>query len=312
MAAAAAILLLLGGVAAGVVTNGDSNDAGSDDQADTEQGNGGTDGGGGPGTGPGGGPGGSGTVLLVVRPIGPGQGAITSRPAGIRCRPQCRLERPRDSDILLTATADEASVFAGWRGGGCSGRGTCRLGLGDDTTVTAAFEETAGVTHAVTVEPPQGGTVTSNPSGITCPSACDADFPNGAQVTLTAAVQTGFEFISWLGDCSGNAACVLSMNEDKQVDTTFGEVHTLTVEMLRNTPNDSVESRPPGIACRAPSTSCKATFSTGTSVLLIANDELARLSGASAGSGSCAGTSSTCTVNLRRDEVVTANFQGPG
>jgi hypothetical protein len=300
MAAAAAILLLLGGVAAGVVPGG--NDDGPNDQANGEQERGGgTDGGGRPGGDPGtgpGGPAGSGNVVLVVRPTGDGQGAITSRPAAIRCPPDCRVERPSNSEILLTATASEGSVFAGWRGGGCSGRGVCRLGLGDDTTVTAAFGEAEAVTHALTVEAPQGGTVTSDPSGITCPGVCDAEFADGALVTLTATEARGYGLLNWAGACSGNGGCAVTMDEDKQVEATFAEQRTLTVN---NESARSVTSEPAGISCPARQ-ECSAQFPSGTQITLTAQDTY--FSGAGCGG-------STCKFALTQDQTVTAEYVPP-
>ena len=55
------------------------------------------------------------------------------------------------------------------------------------------------------------GTVSSAPSGITCPTTCVADFQNTAQVTLTATPSTGFTFTGWSGACTGTSnTCTVS------------------------------------------------------------------------------------------------------
>jgi hypothetical protein len=63
------------------------------------------------------------------------------------------------------------------------------------------------------------GGVVSNPPGIDCGLLCveaSASFPANALVTLTAQPMEGSRF-NWTGDCSGNGACVLTMDADKDV-----------------------------------------------------------------------------------------------
>jgi phospholipase C len=67
------------------------------------------------------------------------------------------------------------------------------------------------------------GTVTSTPAGINCPGTCSANFPNSAQVTLTAAPTTGFTFTSWSGACTGtNATCQVTPGGPNSVTAAFG------------------------------------------------------------------------------------------
>src|SRR5579862_44166 len=92
-------------------------------------------------------------------------------------------------------------------------------------------------------EPPQlstavsgGGSITSNPAGISCStdftegaSVCGFVFPSGTQVTLTATPSTGGTFTKWssgtnTGPCSGSSpTCTFTMNQgDAQyVEATF-------------------------------------------------------------------------------------------
>ena len=57
------------------------------------------------------------------------------------------------------------------------------------------------------------GSVTSNPSGITCPATCTFDFPTTSQVTLTAAAANGSSFAGWSGACTGTAtSCNVTVN----------------------------------------------------------------------------------------------------
>jgi hypothetical protein len=66
------------------------------------------------------------------------------------------------------------------------------------------------------------GTVTSSPSGIDCPdTSCSAEFADGTAVTLTATPGSGWRFIGWYVDCTGQDACVLTMDRDRTVQVVF-------------------------------------------------------------------------------------------
>ena len=75
----------------------------------------------------------------------------------------------------------------------------------------------AGLTVSVT----GGGTVTSNPAGISCASTCSHDFTGGSQVTLTPTPTAGWAFGSWGGACSGSGSCTVTMNAAESVTVTF-------------------------------------------------------------------------------------------
>jgi OmcA/MtrC family decaheme c-type cytochrome len=71
----------------------------------------------------------------------------------------------------------------------------------------------------------QDGYVTSSPAGIDCGgatrTACEADFPIGQAVTMTATALNGKSFLQWAGDCQGTS-CVLTGNSDKYLVASFG------------------------------------------------------------------------------------------
>jgi hypothetical protein len=67
-----------------------------------------------------------------------------------------------------------------------------------------------------------GGTVTSQPAGITCGVDCSETFPSGTVVTLTAAPDPGSTFAGWSGGgCAGTQPCILSGNTGTSVTATF-------------------------------------------------------------------------------------------
>ena len=82
-----------------------------------------------------------GTFVLSVAKDGDGGGTVTSSPAGIDCGVDCSESYPYNTEVELTATPVERSVFTGWSGA-CTGTGTCQVTLDQARSVTATFEDT--------------------------------------------------------------------------------------------------------------------------------------------------------------------------
>jgi len=76
---------------------------------------------------------------LEVAKTGPGEGTVTSEPAGIDCGSACAAEYNTGSEVILTAIPAQGSAFAGWSGA-CSGTSPCHFLLGADAEVGAEFE----------------------------------------------------------------------------------------------------------------------------------------------------------------------------
>jgi hypothetical protein len=68
-----------------------------------------------------------------------------------------------------------------------------------------------------------GGHVKSSPAGIDCPgNTCNANFPAGSTVQLTATPSTGFIFAGWSGSlCSGNGTCSVILSAATSVTANF-------------------------------------------------------------------------------------------
>jgi cell division septation protein DedD len=76
---------------------------------------------------------------LNVKIDGTHTGIVTSSAEGINCGSDCDEVYYAGTVIILIAKPDTGSVFEGWSGGGCSGKGQCVLTINADTTVTATF-----------------------------------------------------------------------------------------------------------------------------------------------------------------------------
>ena len=124
--------------------------------------------------------------------------------------------------VTLTATPDPGAVFLSW-GGACSGSSpTCSITTLGSKTVTATF----GYPLSTTVAGPGGGSVSTNPAGITCTSSCSHAFPAGSSVSLTATPDAASEFGAWSGDCTGldPTACTVTLDQPRSVTASFTDL----------------------------------------------------------------------------------------
>ncbi|MGA1213689.1 MAG: right-handed parallel beta-helix repeat-containing protein, partial [Solirubrobacterales bacterium] len=91
-----------------------------------------------------------------------------------------------------------------------------------DSCSSGAYQAQVGtVGLSVTKSGTGSGTVTSSPEGIDCGETCEADFEDGATVTLTATPAAGSTFTGWSGACSGTGTCEVTMSEERSVDAAF-------------------------------------------------------------------------------------------
>lgn len=87
------------------------------------------------------------------------------------------------------------------------------------------------------------GSVTSNPSGISCASSCitdSKDFVSGTAVSLSAFPADNSEFAGWFGDCSGIGACLVSMTSAKSVSAVFNQVISSAPPSSFSLPSDII------------------------------------------------------------------------
>ncbi|HVF52135.1 MAG TPA: hypothetical protein VNC78_00860 [Actinomycetota bacterium] len=181
-----------------------------------------------------------------------------------------------------------------------------REGTNGEFTVTigpAASTRTLTVARAGS----GGGTVTSDPPGISCGTDCSEPYAPGTPVTLSALPTSGSSFTGWSGACTGTGPCQVSLSEDRVVTATFGATSTTgeTRELavsITGTGSGIVTSSPEGIYC--PGT-CSSSFPRHTSVLLsVSSDQGSRFAG---WTGACMSLSD-CRVVLDTDKAVGANF----
>ncbi|MGA9392622.1 MAG: hypothetical protein WBV69_19495, partial [Candidatus Sulfotelmatobacter sp.] len=165
-------------------------------------------------------------------------------------------------------------------------------------SVTATFLQNETLTQTIVGT----GSISSSPSGISCPSSCSATFAYNASVTLTETPGTGYTFTSWSGGgCSGSAlTCTVTMNAAQSVTATFTiNNYALTQTVIGG---GSINSSPAGISCPS---ACSTNFAYNTNVILTPTPNTGY--SFSSWSGACSG-SAGCTVAMTSAQSVTATF----
>jgi hypothetical protein len=243
------------------------------------------------------------TYPLAVTKGGTGAGNVVSQPEGIDCGAVCTADFVEGEIVTLTASAAQASTFAGWTGA-CTGTGDCSVTMDQARNVTATFD---GISYPVTVMRTGNGRVVSAPSGIDCGNVCTSSYGPGTALTLTATPDPANELSGWGGACAAagaNATCMLTVDGPLDVSASFA-VGDINVAVSVNG-NGVVSSNPVGINCGA---TCNATFPGGSQVALTAAPQGTAVFGGWGGACSTAGINPTCTLTPTANVTVNAVFE---
>lgn len=220
------------------------------------------------------------TYTVVVSVPG-GGGTVTQNPPG--------PNYPAGSTVTLTAVPDTGKRFVGW-GGDTSGSENPRtVTVNGNLNITAAFEDD-GEQLTVTVDPPQGGSVSRQPN--------QTFYPVGTVVTLNATANTGWTFTGWSGDATGtNPTTTVTIEEGgNNVTASFTAPgpFTLTIDYAGNGA---------GTVTVSPE---KAEYQFGEQVTLTASP--ADGSSFTGWSGSATGTKNPLTVTMDANKTIAATF----
>ncbi len=130
-----------------------------------------------------------------------------------------------DSQNLATVTSSGLVTSTSICG---SGNLTASLNAPPNYITGSAFLTGSGIgtsacnQAALTVGVTGNGTVSSSPSGITCPGSCSALFALDSTVTLSASIGTGATTVTWVGcDTSTATGCTLALTTNRSVMATF-------------------------------------------------------------------------------------------
>ena len=226
----------------------------------------------------------------------------------------CTSPQPNGTAVEVIATANAGSSFAGYSAGtgsaaGCS-TSPCAFTIEANSSLTATFNLTAKPKFKLTVSKSGtgSGTVTSTPSGINCGSGanCEAEFEEGAEVTLNQSPAAGSEFKEWSGACSGSGTCKVTMSAAKSVGAVFSPIpRTLSITKA-GTGTGEVKCKFNGGTAGA----CTSPQPNGTAVEVIATANAgSSFAGYSAGTGSASSCStSPCAFTIEANSSITATF----
>src|SRR6476646_11619815 len=246
-------------------------------------------------------------VPLTVAFFGTGEGEVECEVEG--GGPEaCEAEYPEGTEVAVLPVAEAGCEFVEFFGD--CGPLECELTMDDARTVNVVFNLEPAEEFALNiVEPGTGeGEVECEVEATTGP--CEAEYPEGTEVTLIATPETGSEFVEWAGECdtiTGNE-CEVEMTEEKTVEVVFNlepEEFALNVEEP-GTGTGTVECE-----LQEGPEACASEYPAGTEVNLIAT--------ASPGSefvdwkGECATiTGNECEVEMTEEKTVEVVFNLEG
>jgi hypothetical protein len=135
----------------------------------------------------------------------------------------------RRISLALALVGAMAATGCGTGSTGAAKAGTAP-GVAEGTfriTVQNGQGQTRNATTGVLPLELRGGVVTSTPAGIECGEGvavqrCEAEFPVGTAVTMTATAIAPKQFLQWSGDCQGTGPCSFSGGADRYLVASFG------------------------------------------------------------------------------------------
>jgi hypothetical protein len=201
----------------------------------------------------------------------------------LTCQPACGGTLASDQVVTVTATERTGSHFDGWSGACTGARPVCTFV--DDARSSALATFTAGdapTQAAVPVVVTTGGPGSVSGSGMDCGSTCTATVSAGSVVRLVARPTATSTFVGWTGDCSGAAACELTVDGPKAVGAVFRRLYPVAA-------NGPEIGAPRTAKCVRP---CKKLLPSDTVVTLIGPPPPIRVSW----SGQCQGVGPRCRI----------------
>ncbi|MCF8007027.1 MAG: hypothetical protein K9K84_06415, partial [Methylovulum sp.] len=147
------------------------------------------------------------------------------------------------------------------------------------------------------------GSINTVSEDIQCGTKCSHVFANNALVTLIATPNTGYLFSSWSGCASKTNSCTVNLvAKTTTVKAVFKAIpkYMLSVNVIGF---GKISSSVGAIDCGV---SCKASYSSGTDVSLVATPMSGYVFNGWVG---CASTTNQCTVKLIKKTTVLARFK---
>jgi Divergent InlB B-repeat domain len=241
--------------------------------------------------------------------------SVTSTPAGISCGEACQAGFDHGTVVTLSGAPGAHTSPAQWSG--CdkvTAEDKCEVTMSSARTVTATFDL---IQFGLSLTKEGGGaktsSVTSSPAGISCGEACQANFTQGAKVTLTAVRGPHVLVPQWSGcdSVTPERKCLVTISAAKAVAVDFelepGYFYATLSVIKSGTGTGTVTGSPAGISCGS---ACAVEVLTQTKVTLIATPDEGSAFDHWSGGG-CSGIG-PCETTIKGSETIKAIFSAIG
>ncbi len=141
------------------------------------------------------------------------------------CDAACNITLNESSPITISASAASGFRFESWMGDQCNATtsATCSFTLTQNVTITPGFIAENVVVYSINLTPSAHGTISDN-NKINCGQLCNAGYPAGSQVSLTATPASGYRFSHWTGGACINetsANCQFVLNAEQAMEAHY-------------------------------------------------------------------------------------------
>ena len=146
-----------------------------------------------------------------------GDGAVTSDPKGIWCKPMCTMWAHKDSLVDLTRHSGGHGLE--WSGECLKKIGNpCTIKMDADKTIYAHFFRMIPIRISLSGQ----GYITQEGNRLGCQNQCDLKLPDNRMVTFTAEAKPGYHFAGWSGVCSGaEPTCSFEVKPESSLTAKF-------------------------------------------------------------------------------------------
>ena len=219
----------------------------------------------------------------------------------------CQPEYLEGTEVEVIPAADAGSEFVEWTGD-CSGTDPegCTPTMDEEHSVGAVFDLIP--TFALNLSTSGTGSGSFECDSGSGAGPCAAEYLDGTVVEVIPVADAGSEFVEWTGDCSGEGACEVTMDEEHSVGGVFDLIQRALTINQSGTGSGVVECE---VEESEIEEACQATYPDGTAVIVIAYEEPGSEFVEWTGGSGCEGGpvfENECEVTMDADKTVGVVF----
>ena len=134
------------------------------------------------------------------------------------CKEDCKFNFANGKEITINSTPNTDHIFVGWAGS-CTGNSSCPLTMSGTRAVTATFEKASDFTLSTEIS--TGGSISFKNGTYECIDSCKFNLVQDELIDVIATPKYGYKFKNWLGDCSGQEECKVTIDGAKAITANF-------------------------------------------------------------------------------------------